>query len=118
MARGNKIPAKFEMGFPIPAKHGEGTVGGYHCWAWFMANKQGWIPVDISEANRNPDLKEYYFGNLTEDRVRFTTGRDINLEPRQKGGPLNFFIYPYVEVDGKTYPQEKIERRFAYQDVK
>jgi hypothetical protein len=39
--------------------------------------EKGWVPVDISEANRNPELKEYYFGNLTEDRVRFTTGRDI-----------------------------------------
>jgi transglutaminase-like putative cysteine protease len=117
MARGNKIPAKFEMGFPIPTKRGEGVVGGYHCWAWFLPNDKGWVPVDISEANRNPELKEYYFGNLTEDRVRFTTGRDINLEPRQKGPPLNFFIYPYAEVDGQPYPQEKIERRFAYKDL-
>jgi len=118
MSRGNKIPAKFEMGFPIPTKRGEGTVGGYHCWAWFYPDKKGWVPVDISEANRNPDMKEYYFGNLTEDRVRFTTGRDIDLEPRQKAPALNFFIYPYVEVDGVTHPQEKIDRRFAYQDVK
>ena len=118
MARGNKIPSKFEMGFPIPTQRGDGAVGGYHCWAWFLPEKKGWIPVDISEANRNPDLKEYYFGNLTEDRVRFTTGRDINLEPRQKGPPLNFFIYPYAEVDGQPYPQDKTERRFAYQDTK
>ena len=118
MARGNKIPSKFEMGFPIPTKHGAGAVGGYHCWAWFLPNQKGWIPVDISEANRHPELKEYYFGNLTEDRVRFTTGRDINLEPRQKGPALNFFIYPYAEVNGQPYPQEKIERRFAYEDVK
>ncbi len=118
MARGNKIPSKFEMGFPIPAKRGEGIVGGYHCWAWFSANMKGWVPVDISEANRNPEMKEYYFGNLTEDRVRFTTGRDINLEPRQKGPALNFFIYPYAEVNGAPHPQEKIERRFAYVDVK
>ncbi len=117
MARGNKIPSKFEMGFPIPTKRGEGVVGGYHCWAWFLPNDKGWVPVDISEANRNPEMKEYYFGNLTEDRVRFTTGRDINLEPPQKGPPLNFFIYPYAEVDGMVHPQEKIERRFAYKDV-
>lgn len=117
MARGNKIPSKFEMGFPIPTKRGEGVVGGYHCWAWFLPNDKGWVPVDISEANRNPELKEYYFGNLTEDRVRFTTGRDIHLEPRQKAGPLNFFIYPYAEVDGQVHPQEKIDRRFAYKDI-
>lgn len=117
MARGNKIPSKFEMGFPIPTKRGEGVVGGYHCWAWFLPNNKGWVPVDISEANRFPELNDYYFGNLTEDRVRFTTGRDINLEPRQKGPTLNFFIYPYAEVDGQAYPAEKIERRFAYRDL-
>ncbi len=116
MARGNKIPAKFEMGFPIPPKRGEGGVGGYHCWAWFLPDGKGWIPVDISEANRFPDMKEYYFGNLTEDRVQFTTGRDMHLVPRQDGPALNFFIYPYVEVGGKMYPADKVTRLFAYQD--
>ena len=118
MARGNKIPSKFEMGFPIPPKRGDGAVGGYHCWAWFMPQGKGWVPVDISEANRFPQMKEYYFGNLTEDRVQFTTGRDIDLEPRQAGPPLNFFIYPYAEVNDQVHPQEKITRVFAYQDVK
>jgi uncharacterized protein (TIGR03000 family) len=118
MARGHKIPAKFEMGFSVPEKRGAGDIGGYHCWAWFMPGGKGWAPVDISEANRHPEMTEYYFGNLTEDRVQFTTGRDINLSPPQKGPALNFFVYPYVEVDGAPYPNEKIARKFAYQDVK
>jgi uncharacterized protein (TIGR03000 family) len=117
MARGNQIPSKFEMGFSMPAKRGAGSVSGYHCWAWFMPNGKGWIPVDISEANRFPEMKEYYFGSLTEDRVQFTTGRDIDLEPRQKGPALNFFIYPYVEVNGQAYAQDKITRAFSYLDV-
>jgi transglutaminase-like putative cysteine protease len=116
MARGNKIPAKFEMGFSLPPQRGEGTIPGYHCWAWFMPQEKGWIPVDISEANRFPNMKEYYFGSLTEDRVRFTTGRDIVLEPPQKGPPLNFFIYPYVEVAGQPMSQEKIVRQFSFKD--
>ena len=117
MARGNKIPSKFEMGFPVPPKRGAGVIGGYHCWAWFMPDGKGWVPVDISEANRFPEMKNYYFGSLTEDRVQFTTGRDINLEPRQKGPALNYFIYPYVEVNGQAYPAEKVGRSFAYQDL-
>jgi transglutaminase-like putative cysteine protease len=117
LTRAHKIPAKFEMGFPIPDKRGEGAVGGYHCWAWFLPEGKGWVPVDISEANREPKMKEYYFGNLTENRVTFSTGRDIDLVPRQAAGPLNFFIYPYVEVDGKAYPADQIERTFAYRDV-
>ena len=78
-----------------------------------MPEGKGWVPVDISEANKNPKMKDYYFGNLTEDRVTFTTGRDIDLVPKQDGAPLNFFIYPYVEVDGKPYPADKVERKFA-----
>jgi transglutaminase-like putative cysteine protease len=117
LTRAQKIPAKFEMGFPIPEKRGEGVVGGYHCWAWFLPDGKGWVPVDISEANREPKMKEYYFGNLTENRVTFTTGRDIELVPRQAAGPLNFFIYPYAEIDGRPHADDGIERSFTYQDV-
>ena len=57
------------------------------------------------------------FGNLTESRVSFTVGRDIDLVPRQKGPALNFFVYPYVEVDGQPYAAEKIKRHFSFEDV-
>jgi len=69
-----------------------------------QASGKGWIPVDISEANKNPSLRDYYFGNLTENRVGFTVGRDLTLVPKQDGSALNFFVYPYVEIDGKPYP--------------
>lgn len=117
LARSYKIPAKFEMGFPLPSKHGAGDVAGYHCWAKFRPAGKGWVPVDISEANKDPKMREYYFGNLTEDRVAFTTGRDIDLVPKQNGDKLNFFVYPYVEVDGKAYPADKIQKKFSYKDL-
>ena len=62
-------------------------------------------------------MQDYYFGNLTADRVGFSTGRDITLVPKQDGEPLNFFIYPYVEVDGEPYPAEKVKRKFSFKDV-
>ena len=83
----------------------------------FHTNEKGWVPVDISEADKHPQLKEYYFGNLTENRVTFITGRDIELVPKQDGNPLNFFVYPYVEVDGKPWPKESVKLSFAYADV-
>lgn len=116
LARSQKIPAKFEIGFPLPAARGEGKVAGYHCWAKFKPEGKGWVPVDISEANKDPKKKDYYFGNLTEDRVTFSTGRDIDLVPRQAGKPLNFFVFPYVEVEGKPYPKDKILNQFSYKD--
>jgi transglutaminase-like putative cysteine protease len=117
LIRSQKIPAKFEMGFPLPEKRGSGEIAGYHCWAKFKPAGRGWVPVDISEANKNPQMKEYFFGNLTEDRVTFTVGRDLTLVPKQDGPPLNFFIYPYVEVGGKPLPAENVKRKFTFADV-
>ena len=117
LIRSQKIPAKFEMGFPLPEKRGSGEIAGYHCWAKFKPAGRGWVPVDISEANKNPKLRDYFFGNLTEDRVTFSVGRDLTLVPKQDGPPLNFFVYPYAESDGKPLPAEKIQRKFTFEDV-
>ena len=46
------------------------------------------------------------------------TGRDLTLVPKQDGGPVNFLVYPYVEVDGKPYAADKIKKKFSYEDVK
>ena len=108
------IPAKFEIGFPIPSAQGEGEVGGYHCWADFYLAGYGWVPVDASEARKHPEKRSYFFGALDENRVQFTIGRDIVLSPPQAGEPLNYFIYPYVEVDDQ--PFQKVSKTFRYQD--
>lgn len=115
------VPVKFEMGFPLPPRQRPepdgkpgNPIGGYHCWAKFYLGGVGWVPLDASEAFKNPKLKEYYFGNLTADRIQFTTGRDVNLVPKQAADPLNFFVYPYAEADGKPVP---VEKAFAYKDL-
>lgn len=117
LARNKGIPARFEIGFPLPDEKGSGVIGGYHCWASFLADGKGWIPVDISEADKHPELKDYYFGNLTPNRISFTVGRDINLEPKQSGEALNYFVYPYVEVDGEPWSSEKIETKYSFEDL-
>src|SRR5947209_14079896 len=106
MARGRRIPAKFEIGFAIPAK--PGPVADRRARAWFTPDGKGWVPADIAAGG---------FGSLDENRVSFSVGRDIELVPRQNGPPLNFFIDPYVEVDGKAYPQAKIQRRYSFADA-
>jgi transglutaminase-like putative cysteine protease len=117
LTRSQKVPAKFEIGFSLPTKRGSGEIAGYHCWAKFRPPGYDWIPVDISEANKNPSLRDYYFGNLNADRVTFSTGRDIDLVPKQAGKPLNFFIFPYVEVAGTTYPSGKVQSKFSFEDL-
>jgi transglutaminase-like putative cysteine protease len=113
MMRAAGIPARFEIGFPLPADQHAGTIPGYHCWAEFYVAPYGWIPVDASEAWKHPEKKNYFFGAHDNNRVQFTVGRDIRLDPAQQGEPLNYFIYPYAEVDGKPLA---LESKFSFQD--
>lgn len=108
------VPARFLMGFSIPTDAPEGSIGGYHCWAEFYIEGRGWIPVDASEAFKDPTRRNELFGGLDEHRVQFTMGRDISL-PEMQGDPLNYSIYPYAEVDG--VPHTAIETRFQYRDL-
>jgi transglutaminase-like putative cysteine protease len=114
MMRAAGIPARFEIGFPLPTDQHAGTIAGYHCWAQFYVEPYGWIPVDASEAWKHPEKKNYFFGAHDDDRVQFTVGRDIRLSPPQQGEPLNYFIYPYAEVDGKPLV---LESKFSFQDL-
>jgi transglutaminase-like putative cysteine protease len=115
MARSQEIPARFSIGFPIPPDKHSGEIPGYHCWADFFDPEHGWVAVDISEAWLDPSKKNYYFGAQDQNRVQFTMGRDLELNPRQDGPPLNYFVYPYVEVAGKPYPN--ISNEFSFADV-
>lgn len=110
-ARAVGIPARFEIGFPIPAERQAGQVAGYHCWAEFYLKGDGWVPVDASEAFKHPEKRDYYFGAHDANRVLFSVGRDLVL-PGMVGDPLNFFIDPYAEVDGR--PVTPIQRRLTY----
>ena len=115
MMRASGIPARFEIGFPLPADKTAGDIPGYHCWAEFYVEGIGWIPVDASEAWKHPEKHEYFFGAHDVNRIQFTTGRDLRLDAAQKGDPLNYFIYPYVEVDGK--PFSHVSKKFAFKDL-
>lgn len=115
LARSVGIPSRFCIGFPLPAD-GQGELGGYHCWAEYFDPDLGWVPVDISEADKNPARTEFFFGQLDANRVTLSRGRDLVLEPAQQGEPLNYFVQPYVEVDGQPWDQARI--RHAYQDVR
>lgn len=113
-ARSLGVPARFVMGFPIPTDAPEGRIGGYHCWAEFYTPEYGWVPLDASDAFKYPEHRDALFGGLDENRVRFTSGRDITL-PGMQGAPLNFSIYPYVEIDGKVH--KAVETEYRYRNV-
>jgi transglutaminase-like putative cysteine protease len=114
--RADGIPARFDIGFPLPEDKEKADIPGYHCWAEFYAAKIGWVPVDISEAWKAKQKQDYFFGSVDANRVQFSTGRDITLNPKQDGPALNYFVYPYVEVDGKPY--ENVDHKFSFEAVK
>ncbi len=115
MARSQKIPARFQIGFPLPADKTSAEIPGYHCWAEFYIDPIGWIPVDISEAWKHQEKHDYFFGAHDVNRFQLTQGRDLKLTPTQDGQPLNYFVYPYVEVAGKEYPSVSIA--FSFEDA-
>jgi len=45
------------------------------------------------------EAQDYFFGAQTETYIDLSTGRDIVLNPEQSAGPLNYFMYPYAEVN-------------------
>ena len=100
LARSAGIPSRFAVGASIPSDRNEGGIDGYHCWAEFYAEGKWW-PVDISEANKYTALATYYFGRHPANRIEFTRGRDLKIEPGPHSGPINFLAYPVMEI-GET----------------
>jgi transglutaminase-like putative cysteine protease len=117
LCRGAGIPARELFGIRIP-KGAEGTMTkAQHCWAEFHQPGTGWIVVDPADVRKAIlerkisleeaiPLREYYFGAVDESRIAFGTGRDLFLNPPQEGAPLNYFMYPYAEADGKALGED------------
>jgi transglutaminase-like putative cysteine protease len=100
LARSSGIPARFAIGASIPSERNEGGIDGYHCWAEFYAEGKWW-PIDISEANKYTALATYYFGHHPANRMEFSRGRDLQVEPGPASGPINFLAYPLLEINGQ-----------------
>lgn len=114
MLRASGIPARFEMGFSLPENKNEGEIFGYHCWAEFYLEGIGWVPVDASEAWKYPPKRDYFFGAHDANRIFFSYGRDLRLSAELQGIPLNYFIYPYAELEGKAF--KGIQVHFFFND--
>jgi hypothetical protein len=143
LARASGIPTRMKYGSLFkPSLDGADRDASYHCWpeSWFPG--LGWVPNDVAvadifagpivlDANNtekvtlttatgysgpSPEWVEYYFGNLDARRVCWTMGRDLKLEPPQKGGPVNAVPKGYVEIDGAEFTG--FDRKMTYREVK
>jgi transglutaminase-like putative cysteine protease len=115
LCRAQGIASGFEIGLYLPYEKGKNEVlGGCHCWALFRVPGKTWVPVDCSEADRFAQYRQTFFGGHTPNRVTLSTGRDIMLVPTQAGDPLNYFLNPYAEADGKAV---KTEKTWSFTDI-
>jgi len=113
LSRTMEIPARFHMGFSIPDEK-EGKVEGYHCWADYYVEGGGWYPVDISEADKDPEKIDYFFGNIFYNRVEMIVGRDFKLEGYEEE-TINLFIYPLLEID--DIKSDSFKKSFSYKNL-
>jgi hypothetical protein len=70
------------------------------------------VPIDASEADKHPELRETLFGTQPADRIKLSEGRDLRLGPHHRDDDLNYFVYPYAELGGKRF--DRIAWRFDY----
>jgi transglutaminase-like putative cysteine protease len=110
LARSVDIPARFAIGASIPSSRNDGGVDGYHCWAEFHTDGNWW-PIDISEGDKCSALSTYYFGHNPANRIEFSHGRDLVVEPGPISGPINFLAYPVLEIGGEIV-KAKVEFSF------
>lgn len=114
IARAAGVPAREVFGLRLGKKDDEDMTGGHHCWAEFYVPGYGWVPADPADVRKimlvdKLDLKgaqekiDYYFGAVDPYRIALARGgRGYFLNPRQNDGPLNYFMYPYGEINGKS----------------
>ena len=108
LCRAEGIASGFEIGlYPPYERKSDEKLGGYHCWAFFRVPGKTWVPVDCSEADRFPQRADFFFGGHTSNRVTLSTGRDIDLVPKQAGPAVNYILNPYAEADGKPVATDK-----------
>jgi len=115
LCRATGVPTREVFGIRLGKKAEEETTTWQNCWVEFFLPGYGWFPVhpaDVLKAvlveklalgdPKEKEYREYYWGNLDPYRAVLAEGRDIVLNPRQAGAPLNSFLYPYAEVGGKA----------------
>ena len=117
LARASGVPAREVWGIRIPSGKAGDMTKAQHCWAEWYSPGYGWVVVDPADVRKAilekkisleqaKPLREYYFGAVDESRIAIGTGRDLILNPPQSGEPLNYFMYPYAEADGKTLNED------------
>jgi transglutaminase-like putative cysteine protease len=114
LCRAAGVPAREVFGLRLGKQDEQDITTWQHCWSEFFLPGYGWVPADPADvlkailveqlpldSPRIVELRDYFWGGIDAYRFKLASGRDLELNPRQGGAPLNTFGYPYAEVGGR-----------------
>jgi transglutaminase-like putative cysteine protease len=127
LARAAGVPAREVFGLRLGLPGERDVTDGHHCWAEFYLPGTGWVPVDPADvlkqlgekdargldATAAQRLRDYYFGAVDEYRIVLQRGGRGLSFPEGNARKVNYFMYPYAEVDGLPLDYCR-PRTFAY----
>ncbi|MCP3874326.1 MAG: transglutaminase domain-containing protein [Desulfobacteraceae bacterium] len=115
LARAAGVPAREILGIRQGKKPLQDISKWQHCWAEFYLPGYGWVPVDPADVRKmmlkeklelsdkkTQTYRDYFWGGLDPYRIKLGQGKDIVLNPRQHGEPINYLMYPYAQIGKKT----------------
>ena len=115
LARAAGVPTKEVLGLRTGKEDNQDVSTWQHCWVEFYLPGYGWVPVDPADVRKamltqklsldDPkvaQLRNYYWGNVDQYRIRLSEGRDLQLNPPQQGPAINYLMYPFAQIGGGT----------------
>ncbi|SCY49311.1 transglutaminase-like domain-containing protein [Desulfoluna spongiiphila] len=111
LARAAGIPARDVYGLRLSSPKEGDITSAFHCWAEFYLPGTGWVMVDPADVRKMMLVHNVKLKDADEWRRFFWGGDDLFRVVLQKdargaalegaSAPLNYFMYPAAEVDGK-----------------
>ena len=116
MLRADGIPARFDIGFPLPEDKEQGRYSRLSLLGRILrvAKSAGFRSISRRRGKRS---RRKIISSAAWTPIVCSSPPAATLRSRlsRMAPALNYFVYPYVEVDGKPY--EKLEKQFSFEEV-
>ena len=103
LCRAVNIPARFAIGFTIPADKNAGAIGATTAGRSFMPTANGCR----STSARPTSIRSWpiTISAITPPIASSSAAARHHRQTRSKAGPFNYFFGPHLEVNGKEVPE-------------